>query len=133
MHNTVQGARRVTDPCVEPNSFNTLVVFVSPVAAVSITFSCPLESLPLSFSVFAARFCICCAFLYLQRVSVFAARFCICCAFLYLQRVCVLAARFCICCAILYLQRVSVMCCVVKLMKMFSYFACVLSTCMCFL
>ena len=31
-------------------------------------------------------------------------------------------ARFC-----------NVLCCVVKLMKMFSYFACVLTTCMCFL
>ena len=74
----------VADPCVEPNLFDVVDIFVSPVAAVSITFSGPLETLPLSFSVFAARFC-------------------------------------------------NVLCSVVKLMKMFSYFACVLSTCMCFL
>ena len=50
----------------------------------SITFSCPLETLPLSFSVIAVRF-------------------------------------------------YNVLCCVVKLMKMFSDFSCVLFTCMCFL
>ena len=44
------------------------------------------------------------------------------CRFFYLLHVCVCAARFC-----------NVLCCVVKLMKMFSYFACVLTTCMCFL
>ena len=40
----------VADPCVEPYLFDVFDVFVSPVAAVSITFSCPLETLPLSFS-----------------------------------------------------------------------------------
>ena len=107
MHNTVlyshcRGAEephsapepRVADPYVEPYLFDVLDVFVSPVATVSITFSCPLETLPLSLLLFAARLCMCCAFLYLLRVSL--------------------------------------MCCVVKLMKMFSYFACVLTTCMCF-
>ena len=41
--------------------------------------------------------------------------------FLYLLHVSVFVAHFC-----------NVLCSVVKLMKMFSYFACVLSTCMCF-
>ena len=63
-----------------------------------------------------------CRFLYLQHVSVFAARFCIFSTFLYFQHVSVFAVRFC-----------NVLCCVVKLMKMFAYFACVLSTCMCLL
>ena len=109
-HNTVlyshcRGAeeRRVADPCVEPYLFDVLDVFVSHVATVSITFSCPLETLPLSFLLFAARFSLCYAFVYVLHISVFAARFC------------------------------NVLCCVVKLMKMFSYFACVLTTCMCFL
>ena len=91
MHNTVlyshcRGAEepRVADPCVEPYLFDVLDVFVSHVATVSITFSCPLETLPLSFPLFATRLC-------------------------------------------------NVLCCVVKLMNMFSYFACVLTTCMCFL
>ena len=47
----------------EPYLFDVLDVFVSHVATVSITFSCPLETLPLSFLLFAAHFCICCAFL----------------------------------------------------------------------
>ena len=42
---------------MEPNLLDVLGVFVAPVAAVSITFRCPLETLPLSFSVCAARFC----------------------------------------------------------------------------
>ena len=60
---------------MEPNLLDVLDVFVAPVAAVSITFRCPLETPTLSFSVIAAHFC-------------------------------------------------NVLCCVVKLMKIFSYFAC---------
>ena len=73
MHNTVglQGATDcqswVADPCVGPNLLNALNVFVSPVAVVSITFRCPLETLPISFPLFAVHFCICCKFLYLLR------------------------------------------------------------------
>ena len=63
-------SRGVADPCVEPYLFDVLDIFVSPVATVSITFSCPLETLPLSFLLFATRSCICCAFVYLLRVSV---------------------------------------------------------------
>ena len=85
---------RVADPYVEPYLFDVLDVFVSPVATVSITFSCPLETLPLSFLLFAVRFSLCCAFVYVLLV-------------------CVCAARLCMCCAFLYLLRVSVMCCVV--------------------
>ena len=72
---------RVADPYVEPYLFDVLDVFVSPVATVSITFSCPLETLPLSFLLFAVRFSLCCAFVYVLRISVFAARFCnvLCC------------------------------------------------------
>ena len=55
------------------------------------------------------------------------------CCFFYLLRVSLFATCLCMCCTFLYLLRVSVMCCVVKLTKMFSYFACVLTTCMCFL
>ena len=45
-----------------PCGTRVLDVLVSPVAAVSITFRSPLETLPLLFSVFAARFCnvLCC-------------------------------------------------------------------------
>ena len=89
MHNTVlyshcRGAEepRVADPCVEPYLFDVLDVFVSPVATVSITFSGPLETLPLSFLLFAARFSLCYTFVYVLRVCVCAAHFCICCAFL---------------------------------------------------
>ena len=56
-----------------------------------------------------------CRFFYLLRVS-------LCYAFVYVLHISVFAARFC-----------NVLCCVVKLIKMFSYFACVLTTCMCFL
>ena len=72
---------RVADPCVEPYLFDVLDVFVSPVATVSITFSGPLETLPLSFLLFAARFSLCYTFVYVLHISVFAARFCnvLCC------------------------------------------------------
>ena len=77
MHNTVlyshcRGAEepRVADPCVEPYLFDVLDIFVSPVATVSITFSGPLETLPLLFLLFAARFSMCCAFVYVLRVCV---------------------------------------------------------------
>ena len=56
---------------------DVLDVFVSPVAAVSITFSCHLETLPLSFSLIAIRVCV-----FAARISIFAARLCIRCAFL---------------------------------------------------
>ena len=93
MHNTVldshcRGAEephsapepRVADPYVEPYLFDVLDVFVSPVATVSITFSCPLETR---------------RFFYLLRVCVCAARLCMCCTFLYLLRVSVM------CCVVL--------------------------------
>ena len=102
MHNTVQyshcrGAEeprsapepRDDNPCAEPKLYGVLDVLVSPVAAVSIPFSCPLETLPL------------CCRLYLLRVRLFAARSSICCAFVYLQRVCLFAARVSICSAFL--------------------------------
>ncbi len=73
-------------------------------------------------SVFGCVLCICCSFLYLVFVL------CICSAFLCLVVFCVFVARFSIC------SMFSKCCaCVVKLMKMFSSFACVLSICMCYL